>query len=111
MEAAKMTSAYGKIGTLLRELSDDEDEDNAPSTSSQYGDPRSPWLEDFHGYLNSKDHLTTGMSIVQWWGINAARYPVWGSLARDYLVACCEAVDFLAHNDGASRCGTSTMRS
>jgi hypothetical protein len=25
------------------------------------------------------------MSIVQWWGLNAARYPVWSSLARDYL--------------------------
>jgi hypothetical protein len=25
------------------------------------------------------------MSIVQWWGLNAARYPVWSSLAHDYL--------------------------
>lgn len=25
------------------------------------------------------------MSIVQWWGLNATRYPVWSSLARDYL--------------------------
>jgi hypothetical protein len=25
------------------------------------------------------------MSIVQWWGANADRYPVWALLALDYL--------------------------
>jgi hypothetical protein len=85
----KNTAAYGKVKQLLRELSDDEDEDDneniVPATSSMYGDSQRPWLQEFHGYLNSKDQLVSGMSIIQWWGLNAARYPVWSSLAHDYL--------------------------
>ena len=82
----KMMAAYGKIGQLLWELSDDDSEDEAMSaTLLSHGDPHRLWLKDFHGYLNSKDQLTLGMSIVQWWGLNTARYSVWSSLARDYL--------------------------
>ena len=32
------------------------------------------------------------MSVIQWWGINAARYPVWASLARDYLAIAATSV-------------------
>ena len=81
----KMTAAYGKINQLLRELSDDDDDETLSATPSTHGDPHRPWLDDFHGYLSSKDQLASGMSIVQWWGLNATRYPVWSSLARDYL--------------------------
>ncbi|GBE78345.1 hypothetical protein SCP_0112300 [Sparassis crispa] len=80
-----------KLSKLMRELSDDED-DTIPSpsaaatssTQESSGDPNKPWLADFHGYLNSRDHLGDN-TIVQWWGLNATRYPVWASLARDYL--------------------------
>ncbi|KAF8139671.1 hypothetical protein EV363DRAFT_1292094 [Boletus edulis] len=65
----KNTAAYGKVKQLLRELSDDEDEDDneniVPATSSMYGDSQRPWLQKFHGYLNSKDQLVSGMSIIQ----------------------------------------------
>lgn len=87
----KSMASFGKISQLLRELSDDEDEEDNLVTSA-YGDPQQPWLDDFHGYLNSKDHLASGMSIVQWWGVNATRYPVWSSLARDYLAIMATSV-------------------
>ena len=81
------SSAYGKIGKLLRSLSDNEDEDNGPNTATMVvsGDAQQPWLEDFHGYLQSKDHLPATMAIIQWWGTNTDRYPVWASLGWDYL--------------------------
>ena len=88
-----------KVGVLLRELSDDEDDTAMNATSN----PSDPWRRDFDSYLNSRDQLGT-MSIVEWWGVsstrklcskytdlmtalqwNAIRYPVWASLARDYL--------------------------
>ena len=58
-----------KVGVLLRELSDDEDEDYIPAI----GDVSSsslhvPWRVDFQGYLNSRDQLGA-MSIVEWWGV------------------------------------------
>jgi hypothetical protein len=55
----KDSSAYGKIGKLLRALSDDDDDDDQPNiaTSAVPSNMQQPWLEDFHGYLQSKDHL------------------------------------------------------
>jgi hypothetical protein len=66
----------------MRELSDDEEGDIPTQVSST--DPSQPWRQEYYGYLNSKDHLG-GLSIVQWWGINASRYPVWASLSSDFL--------------------------
>ena len=81
------SSAYGKIGKLLCSQSDDEDKDNGPNTATMVvsGDTQQPWLKDFHGYLQSKDHFPANMTIIQWWGTNADRYPVWASLTWDYL--------------------------
>ena len=79
-----MASAYGKIGQLLRELSDN-DNDDSMEDSAAASKSSEAWYDEFHGYLNSKDQLGPGMSIVQWWGLNAAQYPVWASLAHDYL--------------------------
>jgi hypothetical protein len=87
-----------RLDVLLNELSDsDEDTLDTPhkdpltlsrtSSASLFDlvDPLKPWLHDFRAYLNSKDRLGE-MSIVQWWGINSLRYPVWASLARhDFL--------------------------
>jgi hypothetical protein len=68
------------------------------------GDSEKPWLAEFNRYLNTHDVLPEGMTIVKWWGVcnvpfffklacahspffklNYLRYPVWGSLSRDYL--------------------------
>ena len=62
-------------------------------------------------YLNTTDEIPEGQTIVQWWGvsshtsvseclfgsllneqINAHRYPVWASLARDYLAIMASSV-------------------
>lgn len=70
----------------MHELSDDEDDTTTPTpTLSSSTDPTKPWLQDFNAYLNSKDHLG-GQSIVRWWGVNAPHYPVWASLAQDFLL-------------------------
>ncbi|KAN0094364.1 Ribonuclease H-like domain containing protein [Tylopilus felleus] len=74
-QTTKTSSAYGKIGQLLCTLSDDDDDDDADAshaTPSTHGDldPHQPWLEDFHGYLRSKDQLQANMTIIQWWGLN-----------------------------------------
>lgn len=81
-----------KLNKLLRELSsdDDGDADGSPSnasasTSASNLIPAKPWLDDFNAYLNSRDYLTAHQTVVQWWGINGPRYPVWASLARDFL--------------------------
>lgn len=69
-------SATRKVGILIRELSDDEDEDGIePSVApTQAGnDLRTPWNKDFNGYLNSKDQLGN-MTIVEWWGVRISYY-------------------------------------
>lgn len=86
-----------RLDVLLNELSDgDEDALDAPYQDSptlsrtslaclfDSVDPLKLWLHDFHAYLNLKDCLG-GISIIQWWGINSPRYPVWASLACDFL--------------------------
>jgi hypothetical protein len=94
----RTTTGNRKLDALLGELSDGEDEGSeasfrpVPSAVSQTpsvslldpADPSKPWQDDFHAYLNSKDHLGD-LTVTQWWGINAPRYPVWASLARDFL--------------------------
>ena len=76
-----------KIKTLLRELSDDEDDigANVPGIISTPEDPNRPWLGDFRAYLDVVEHVPEGWTTTSWWGLNAHRYPVWGLLARDYL--------------------------
>ena len=95
-----------KMSKLLREISDDE---SAPTPSAP-SDPTRPWYKDFRRYLDTEDDLPEDMTIVQWWGvrflfhfvfghvlttspkINASRYPVWASLARDYLAIMASSV-------------------
>lgn len=84
-----VTCQNPKVRALLNELMDEDDSDvegelGATSEGRQWEDPARPWLQGFHQYLNTQDILGD-LSIVQWWGINSVRYPVWGSLARDFL--------------------------
>lgn len=85
-----------KLNALLQELSNSEDDSGSmlqPTLISHTSSTSSVtpseavnklWWQDFHTYLNSKDHLRD-MTIIQWWGINAPRYPVWASLMCDFL--------------------------
>ncbi|PCH36864.1 hypothetical protein WOLCODRAFT_83227 [Wolfiporia cocos MD-104 SS10] len=81
-----VTSAAGHVKCLIdRELSDDEDDLSETGISDNI-DPMKPWLHDFHGYLDSVDDLGN-CSIL-----NAGCYPVWTSLARDYLAVMTSSV-------------------
>ncbi|KAF5343868.1 hypothetical protein D9758_015885 [Tetrapyrgos nigripes] len=72
--------------TLLRELSDDEDDESTTQGSvwNSASTPE-PWHSEFNLYLSAIDVVPTGMSIVKWWGSRTSTYPTWSSLARDYL--------------------------
>lgn len=81
----------GKLTTLLEEGSSDEDDVlSTPTTISH--DTSKPWLQEFQRYLNGADELPSGMSLIQWWGINSTRLLVWASLARDYLAIMSSSV-------------------
>lgn len=60
----------GGIKTLLRELSDDED-DNDSNTPSPLECPDSdkPWLREFRAYLDAIHELSDGMISIKWWGV------------------------------------------
>lgn len=69
----KHAGATRKLKKLLRELSDDEDDTTSRSRDST-DDPDTPnedeaWLEDFNGYLQSKDRLGE-LTMVEWWGVS-----------------------------------------
>ncbi|PSR76351.1 hypothetical protein PHLCEN_2v1847 [Hermanssonia centrifuga] len=74
----------GKARMRLRALSDDELETEVIATAPSRSMGK-PWLPEFRHYLNMAEHVQGDMSAVKWWGLNAHRYPVWASLARDYL--------------------------
>lgn len=94
-----------KLARLLAQDSTDEEMD-IPSTSatpSPDSDTNKPWLREFKLYIDGVDEVPNGMSITKWWGvrlihkylnyfcadilpeINSSRFPVWASLAKDYL--------------------------
>lgn len=62
-------SALRRLGTLTREISDDEaDEKVENSSPAPTGDLGDRWRKDFNGYLGSTDELGE-MTIVEWWGV------------------------------------------
>jgi hypothetical protein len=98
-------SKAGGLKRLIREVLSDSDDDPTPNaaTTMAVGDPSRPWRAEFSSYLKTIEAAPpAGMSTIRWWGvstghpilqslhsrvlkINAERYPVWASLARDYL--------------------------
>ena len=88
----RITTHNSKLDALLGSYindesdSDGEDKDKAGCNTGRKhsNDPARPWLQGFHDYLNTREHLGNS-TVVQWWGMHSARYPVWGSLARDFL--------------------------
>ncbi|KAJ7659106.1 ribonuclease H-like domain-containing protein [Mycena polygramma] len=68
-------------------------DDTGDSTRAQvHVDPLKPWLDEYQQYLSAVEVVPPGMDTIQWWGINADRYPVWASLARDYLAVMSSSV-------------------
>ena len=85
--------------------------------SNDESDPTKPWLAEFERYLMTHDVVLEGMLIVEWWGacinlfiydsslysyylvvLNYSCYPVWGSLARDYLSIMASSVSSEHHS-------------
>ena len=88
-----------KVQRLMRELSSDDDSgsgvDGGATLTTSASNPTQaakPWLDDFNAYLNSRDFLMEDQTVVQWWGLNGPRYPVWASLARDFLSVMASSV-------------------
>ena len=69
----KTTTAHKtKIRTLLRELSNDEEDNHtASSPSTLEDDPSRPWLRDFRAYLDTTEHVPEGWTAIVWWGVSA----------------------------------------
>ena len=59
----------GKLGKLLRELSDDEDGPGDEGGDAVTDDPKRPWSRDFHSYLDTIEHVLEGWTMVKWWGV------------------------------------------
>jgi len=58
--------------TLLRELSDDE-EDAAMDTGLDVpDDPQRPWLRDYHAYVDILEQVPEGWTAIQWWGVSVS---------------------------------------
>ncbi|KAJ6593319.1 ribonuclease H-like domain-containing protein, partial [Mycena capillaripes] len=57
-----------------------DDDVDMSSTSATHIDPTRPWLNEFNEYLQARETR------------NYHRYPVWGSLARDYLAIMASSV-------------------
>jgi len=59
----------GGLKTLLRELSDDENNSDSFITPSPLDDPEKPWKRDYNAYIDTVHDVPEGMSVVQWWGV------------------------------------------
>ncbi|KIM73171.1 hypothetical protein PILCRDRAFT_10890 [Piloderma croceum F 1598] len=94
LRAKKGRRSASNMTALLHELesSDDDGSSDDAGPSATQTDPTKPWLREFHQYLNTTDELSDGQTIVKWWGLNAHRYPVWASLARDHLAIMASSV-------------------
>jgi hypothetical protein len=96
-----------KTQTLLRDVdSDDSDSDDISNDKAS----SAMWLAEYERYMNTNDIIPPGMSVVAWWGVrflicysspianlqfnqlNAPRYPIAASLARDYLAIMASSV-------------------
>jgi hypothetical protein len=60
-----------KLNNLLRELSDDDDNDGADTAHpSVLEDPKRPWLKDFQAYLDTTEYVPDGWTTTVWWGVS-----------------------------------------
>jgi hypothetical protein len=55
--------------SLLRELSDDEDDTMVDAGMDIPDDPQQPWLRDYHAYMDISEQVPEGWTAIQWWGV------------------------------------------
>ena len=75
-----------------------------PASHKGFNPEDQSWLDAFWGYVQTTERVPENMGLVEWWGVslmkfyiyfldtqpmslkvNQIRYPVWASLALDYL--------------------------
>jgi len=56
--------------TLLRELSDDEDDIIAHTGADRPQDPQQPWLRNYCSYMDAFEQVPEDWSMIQWWGVS-----------------------------------------
>ena len=85
-------SAIRRLGSLIRELSDDEADDTAGRSSPAVsGDSGDRWRRDFDGYLGSRDQLGE-MSLVEWWGVSTVLLSLVASCSDRLLSVECRTI-------------------
>ena len=57
-----------KTDRLLQKLSSG-DEDESHVTYSSSSDSSKPWMREFNQYIQVRDEVPEGMSLIQWWGV------------------------------------------
>ncbi|KAJ7627444.1 ribonuclease H-like domain-containing protein [Roridomyces roridus] len=90
--SAPSTSAQKPLTNNRRHASTPPEDDEMTGLSASHVDPDRPWLDEFNEYLQGREFVAQGVSAIEWWGRNYERYPVWGSLARDYLAIMSSSV-------------------
>ncbi|KZT06852.1 hATC-domain-containing protein, partial [Laetiporus sulphureus 93-53] len=88
------TKSIRCMGSMLADLSSDEETHAMPSkgASQTVIDPGQEWEKEFNKYVMLDDDIPETVSTVHWWGLNAHCFPIWASLARDYLAIMATSV-------------------
>ncbi|KAJ6609579.1 hypothetical protein B0H10DRAFT_2225803 [Mycena sp. CBHHK59/15] len=95
-----------------------DDDNDVMGMAKTHLDPLKLWLDEYKLYLHLHEVVLEGMDTNQWWGvhhqsttplkdfaynytlqINAHCYPVWASLAWDYLAIMLSSVSTLVDDD------------
>jgi hypothetical protein len=58
------------LRTLLRELSDDEEDTVVDTGLDVPDDPQRPWLRDYRAYIDILEQVPEGWTAIQWWGVS-----------------------------------------
>jgi hypothetical protein len=58
------------LRTLLRELSDDEEDTVVDTGLDVPDDPQRPCLRDYHAYIDVLKQVSEGWTTIQWWGVS-----------------------------------------
>ncbi|KIM41960.1 hypothetical protein M413DRAFT_18815 [Hebeloma cylindrosporum] len=93
-QSRPQTKRLPRVQGLLRRHLDTDSDNGSDSEDDEDagGDLNSPWKGEFRRYLDTVEAVPPNMNIVEWWGLNAHRYPTWASLARDYLSVMASSV-------------------
>jgi hypothetical protein len=76
-ESATSKKAKKGIRTLLRELSDDED-NTTDSHPDVVEDLNCPWSQHFEAYMNASEDVPDGWSAIKWWGVSGCFSKAYG---------------------------------